>query len=265
MNRVFKFKPKIKMFLEVGDYTVKTVENPVELIECFRLRHQVFANEFKGIEKEGMDFDRFDYHFDHLAILHRPTNKIIGTYRLNCSGFSNESYTETEFDISSILKSNKVTLELGRACIRKDFRKGVVISLLWRGIAEYMNLSGSDLLFGCSSIKITNPRDAALIHTYFLNSNAVTETFQCRPQKKYVMKDLASWMMYFRMGLNDDQNAEAAALVPTLLKSYLKLGAKIAGVPAFDKDFACIDLLTVLRKEDLAVTVASRFNISTPK
>jgi putative hemolysin len=46
-----------------------------------------------------------------------------------------------------------------------------------------------------------------------------------------------------------------------LLKSYLKFGAKIASVPAFDKDFDCVDVLTVLKKDEMTNSLARRFQV----
>lgn len=246
----------------MGAYIIKTAETPQELVESFRLRHEVFNQEFRGIPGAGLDFDKFDYHFDHLIIVHRELGKIIGTYRVNCSKFSKESYTALEFDLHKLFQHEGPFLELGRACIHKDYRKGSIISLLWRGIAEYMNLSGANILFGCSSLKINNARDAALAFKHITNQGLVSEKYDCKPTKKFTMADFKTWQAYFTRGLNENQTAEAEALIPSLLKSYLKLGAVVACEPAFDEEFDCIDLLTVLRKEDLAQSLAARFQVS---
>lgn len=259
-NRVHKFRAKVSLYLDVGQYTIKTAETREELMESFRLRHQVFNQEFRGITKSGLDFDRFDYFFDHLIIIQKQTQRIVGTYRLNCSSFSKESYTSLEFDLS-ILKLHKGPfLELGRACIHKDFRKGSVISLLWRGIAEYMNLCQAQILFGCSSLKINNAREAALAYRYLVDQNSVTTDYLCKPTKKYLMKNFDAWYAYFK-NLDTQQIEEAEGLIPPLLKSYLRLGAKVACEPAFDEDFDCIDLLTVLKKEDLGISLAQKFQV----
>lgn len=240
---------------------IKTAETPQELTESFRLRHEVFYQEFRGIPGIGLDFDKFDYHFDHLIIVHRDLKKIIGTYRLNCSTFSKESYTALEFDLSILGLQPGPFLELGRACIQKSFRKGSVISLLWRGIAEYMNLSGANILYGCSSIKINETRDAALVYKYLNEKKMITHHYLCQPTKNFRIKDFDTWYAYFGHKLNEKQIQEAEQLIPSLLQSYLKLGAKVASEPAFDEDFDCVDLLTILRKEDLAQNLAQRFQI----
>lgn len=261
-NNVYKFKPKINMHLEMGTYIVKTAETPKELIESFHLRHEVFNVEFRGLSGQGLDFDKFDYYFDHLVIVHKETQRIIGTYRLNCSSFSRQSYTELEFNLKSVFADQGPHLELGRACIHRSYRKGSVISLLWRGIAEYMKLSRSKILFGCSSLKINCPRDAALVYKFLLEQEAMTMAFPSGPTDKFRMKDFSTWFEYFSKPLSEEQKAEAENLIPSLLKSYLKLGAKIACEPAFDREFDCIDMLTVLKSENLISSMSDRLKLN---
>lgn len=246
----------------MGPYLIKTAETSEELIESFRLRHEVFNQEFRGMTRAGLDFDKFDYQFDHLIIVYKETNKIIGTYRLNCSSHSKASYTSMEFELNSIFLSPGPHLELGRACIHKNFRKGSVITLLWRGIAEYMNLSNASILFGCSSVKINTPREAAMMYMYLIEKDHVAMDYFCAPTFKYQMNDFEAWFLYFNKGLNEEQRSEVEMQIPSLLKSYLKLGAKIAGQPAFDKEFNCIDFLTILKKENLSRSLADKFQVN---
>ena len=246
----------------MGSYIIKTAETPHELIESFKLRHEVFNQEFRGIEGNGLDCDEFDYHFDHLVIVHKNSESIIGTYRLNCSTYSKASYTALEFDLDNIFSSNEGPfLELGRACIHKDYRKGSIISLLWRGIAEYMKLSGSKIMFGCSSLKTNNPREAALVHQYLIEQGSVANTYSCQPTPHFTMNNFDIWFASFQKGLDEAQKQGAEGLIPSLLRSYLKLGAKIACEPAFDADFDCIDMLTVLHSEDLAKGLGAKFQV----
>lgn len=153
-HKIHRFEPKISIREERGHFLIKTVSTQEELVAALRLRYQVFHREMIGKTKPtGLDVDRFDFHCDHLIITDTRSNEIIGTYRLNCSKFSDDFYSEQEFHIGALLDHPGIKLELGRSCIHKDYRNGAVISLLWRGIAEYMVLSESNLLFGCASIK----------------------------------------------------------------------------------------------------------------
>jgi putative hemolysin len=260
-NGVYKFQQKINVSINSGNYILKTAETYEELIESLKLRHDVFYKEFQGKDYDGVDLDKFDSHFDHLIIVHKETQKVIGTYRLNSSSFSSLSYTQLEFNLAEIFKLQGPHLELGRACIHKDHRRGTVLSLLWRGITEYMNLSGANVLFGCSSVKVNSSAQAALIYQYLCEQNSISESIFSSPTKAFQMNDFDIWQAYFKKGLSIEQKSEAEALIPPLLKSYLKFGAKIASEPAFDRDFDCIDLLTVMKKEDMTNLLARRFQV----
>jgi putative hemolysin len=261
-NGIFSFKSKYKIFLEINSYILKTADTSEELIESCRLRHNVFYRELQEIEKEGIDVDQFDSHFDHLIIIDKKTKSIIGTYRLSCTDLTRISYTETEFDLTDIYSLQGPHLELGRACIHKDHRRGAtVLSLLWRGIIEYMNISNANILYGCSSIKINNAQDAALVYKYLSEQGSVLENALARPTKDFRMTHFSEALHALAAPLDEKQSLQAEALIPSLLKSYLKLGAKVAGEPALDKDFDCVDMLTVLVKDKIVETFARRFQV----
>ena len=137
-----------------------------------------------------------------------------------------------------------------------------MIALLWRGIAEYMKKSGALILYGCSSLKINNVREGALVYRYLVESGHLSSEFNSLPTKEFKMEQFDAWYCHFSRGLDDSQKSEAEALIPSLLKSYLKMGAKILCEPAFDKDFDCIDLLTLLKRDELNASMTAKFQIS---
>lgn len=262
LNRINRFKPKIEVYSEVGPFLVKTVSSVEELKQALSLRYQVFHREMIGKTNEnGVDVDEFDLHCDHLVIVEKKTEKVVGTYRLNCSEFSKDFYSAREFDLSRILQQPGIKLELGRACIHKDFRRGVVISLLWRGIAEYMALSQSQLLFGCASMKTENPRQAALLYKYFAGKGRIVSDYLAIPTKLYTMPKLDLWIQYFQNPLTEAEAKEVEELLPPLCRAYVKIGAYIGGEPAWDAEFKCIDFLTILHREDLNRTLWKRYKL----
>lgn len=262
LNRIYKFKPKIEVHSEVGPFLVKTVSTTTELKEALRLRYQVFHREMIGKKKEtGVDVDEYDFLCDHLIIVDKKTKLIVGTYRMNCSEFSKDFYSAREFDLGRIMQQPGIKLELGRACIHKDFRRGVVISLLWRGIAEYMASSQAQLLFGCASIKTENPRQAALIYKYFQNKGRIIPDYLAFPTSPYTMPKLDLWLQFFQNPLSETEIKEVETLIPPLCRAYLKIGAYIGGEPAWDAEFKCIDFLTILHREDLNRTLWKRYKL----
>lgn len=263
MNGLHKFKPKVRIYGEIGSLCYKTIDSFPELKEALALRFQVFHKEMIGKNIEsGLDIDEFDFTCDHLVIKDLRTQKVIGTYRLNCSLFNDDFYSAREFHLDRIMAIPGVKLELGRACIHKNYRKGAVISLLWRGIADYMNQVEAQVLFGCASVKTKSPREAALLYRYFFESGRMKPEFFAPPTISFIMPDLSAWIQSFQDMLTEDEKAQVEEILPALCRAYLKIGAYVGGEPAWDKDFQCIDFLTILRREDLNRSLWKKYKLS---
>lgn len=260
-NRVDRFKPLIKVEVELGSYVVKTADSVEELLKIFRLRHDVFNREFREIHRNGLDIDKFDRAFDHLIIFHKPTQQIVGTYRLRPSYRVHTAYTAQEFELHGLYAVQGPYLELGRACVHRDHRKGAVMSLLFRGIAEYMNRSGARILYGCSSVKVKEARQAALIYKYLVEQSAVITDYGIAPTAAFTMPRFDYWLNQFTEPLSQEQKDEAKSYLPSLLNMYIKMGAKVASLPAYDRDFMCIDMLTILNREDLTDLLAQKYGV----
>lgn len=260
-TRLSKWKGKVDLDIRVGPYVLQVARTPKQVLECFKLRHQVFCVEMAANPKPSrLDFDQYDNFCDHLIIVHEPSNKIVGTYRLNYSGTAEEFYTQSEFDMLDWVKTqNAPFIELGRACIEKGHRRGAVITLLFRGIMEYMKAMKAQKLFGCSSLTVTDARSAALVYKYFEVKGLLADKV-VRPHNSYEMKDLFFWLLVFSKGLTDEQMLEAEEKIPSLLNVYLKAGAKVASYPAYDADFKCIDFVTILDQADMAEKHAKKFS-----
>ena len=55
-------------------------------------------------------------------------------------------------------------VELGRACIHRDYRSSDVLHLLWRGIARYALVNGARYMMGCCSL---TSQDAEMGHAVY--------------------------------------------------------------------------------------------------
>jgi putative hemolysin len=74
------------------------------------------------------------------------------------------------------------------------------------------------------------------------------------------MKDLLFWLMVFSKGLSKNQMKEAEEKIPSLLKSYIKAGAKVSSYPAYDEEFKCIDFATVMVRSEMDQKLVKKFN-----
>jgi putative hemolysin len=260
--KVREFEPNVTFEFERGHYIVKMAENGAELEECLKLRFEVFHREYlKKKRTVGVDIDKLDDVCDHLMIRDRRSNRVIGTYRLNCSKFTDTFYSTSEFQMEKLLALPGTKLELGRACIDKDHRNGVIVALLWRGIAEYIQRTETKLMFGCGSIKTMDPLEAGLITKYLTDEGMLTKEFGVAPTRKFKMRQLDRVMEYIESNPFVYDKAEISKMIPALFNSYIKMNAKLAGEPALDRDFRCIDFLIVLPTDEMTAVFKDKYKV----
>jgi len=245
-KKIESFKAKIQIDINKKNFIIKTASNQDELEQVLTLRHQVFLEELLHKKRIiEVDFDKFDLLCDHLMIINKNDNALIGTYRLNCSKFNKDFYSATEFNIDAILELPGDKVELGRACVHQDYRNGMTIALLWKGLSEYMTRSESRFFFGCSSIKSMDYMLILRIFQALAKSGNMVQLPDVKPIGKFKSKSLRKLIKSHNL----EQEIEDPNLLdqlPPLLKSYIKAGAKVIGEPALDKDFQCFDFLTLL-------------------
>lgn len=218
------FRAKNYFSHTVGNYRVFTADSRFEVFQALQLRGRVFLN------AEQVDVDAFDLIADHILIEDVSKSQIIGTYRLISTVFSNQFYSQSEFNIDSFLKEPGGKVELGRACIHPNYRNGRSIDLLWRGISTYMRLLNAKFLFGCSSVFFVGDNYNANIQGLYANYSQ--NKYEVSPHVAY--PDLE----------NNIQIREFE--IPSLLQSYLNAGAILCGKPYLDEEWNCVDFFTVL-------------------
>lgn len=250
---------KVNLEIDSHRYTIRTVRTLSELQSVLRLRYQVFVKE--GLDQKRpvqLDLDRYDFSCDHLVVIEKASNRIVGTYRLISSKFSKDFYSQGEFDLSSLLQEEGSKLELGRACIEREYRTGAIIALLWRGVRKYMELTNTKYMFGCASIKIKTVEEAALILRYLRENGQATDRYGIRPVGDFQTPGLAEHLS--EEPLTEAERERAGQLLPPLMKAYFKAGALVEGLPAFDEDFQCFDFLTLIETDRIESAYNRRFS-----
>jgi putative hemolysin len=237
--------------LRQGPYHLRLASSEADRIAAFRLRFLVFNLELnEGLEAAyatGQDTDEFDGVCDHLIVEQAGTGKIVGTYRVQTSAMASANagfYSEREFDFSPYRPLGSSVIELGRACVHRDLRSSEVLSLLWRGIAQYALHHGGRYLIGCSSLTSQDPAHGTAVYQA-MREHLVDPQLRTTPQPA------------FAMPLTSPE--DASDKIPKLLRAYLAVGAKICGPPAIDREFKTIDFLTLMDLEALHPRVRARF------
>ena len=209
-----------------------------EVREAQHLRWKVFAEELGArisTPEPGYDIDIFDSYCDHL-LARAPDGRLIGTYRVlppHAARRIGGLYSETEFDLTRLIHLRPRLLELGRACVHRDWRSGSVIMALWAGLADYMQQQGLDAMIGCSSVSMCDGGHSAASLWRRLQADYLA------PVEDQVQARLPLPVESLRQDL--------PAEPPALLKGYLRVGARICGAPAWDPDFNTADFPLLLR------------------
>ncbi len=230
----------------------RLASNAEEIRAAQQLRFEVFNVELnEGLEESfaiGRDEDPFDAVCDHLIVEHLPSQKIVGTYRLQTGANAGKNlgyYSAQEFNFKIYEPLRDQIVELGRACVHRRHRNLIVLGLLWKGIAHYAQERGGRFLFGCSSINSQDAAVGASAYSELCRKFLVPLEWQTKPRAEFdcSLRELA---------------AEPVE-IPKLLRAYLSLGAKICGPPALDNKFKTIDFLTMLDLETLSPAARQRF------
>ncbi|MCB1959407.1 MAG: GNAT family N-acetyltransferase [Rhodocyclaceae bacterium] len=222
-----------------------------EILEAQKLRYRVFAEEMGArlnTRTPGVDRDIYDPFCEHLIVRDENMGKIVGTYRIlspqaarRVGGY----YSENEFDLTRLQHLRSRLVEIGRSCIDADYRSGAVITLLWSGLARYMQENGYDYFIGCASISMADGGHiAASLYNRLKAEHSAPLEYHVFPRTALPLKRL-----------NDSLPAEA----PPLIKGYLRAGAWICGEPAWDPDFNTADLPILMPMTRVSSKYAKHF------
>ncbi|WP_305092052.1 GNAT family N-acetyltransferase [Prescottella sp. R16] len=212
-----------------------------------RLRYRVFSTEpgfVLPLDEALLDADRFDEFCDHLLVRDNRTGEFVGCYRMlppDGARAAGGYYTATEFDLANLDPAGLRVVEMGRACVDAAHRNGSVLALMWAGILHYLQLTGHDSVMGCVSVPMQDRPDAVpganvrAVRDLLLARHAADPGRWVRPRRPVRVDGRPL----------DDIAAAERAVVPPLLRGYLRLGARIHGQPAHDPDFGVADFVAV--------------------
>ena len=221
---------------EAGNYLVRLLDknNKEELRIVQKLRFDYLLKEFDpSLPEEGLDDDGFDEYCDSILVVDKTNGMIAGTYRVATlkTMQGHEFKCEEEFDIEKLKADPDGIVETGRAVVHGNYRNGAVISLLWEGLFAYATENNCRYVIGTASLHGTDPSVHHKCLSY-LNAHYLDEKFKIRSKKNsfeyYHDEDAV---------LND---------IPSLLKTYLLMGARVSANGYIDYDFNSCDVLIII-------------------
>ena len=238
---------------QTSNILIKLASEKEEYDQIWKLRYfDLILNYNKDqVNEEEIDKDIYDDVCDHLIAVDTLTNKVVGTYRLIKKSHLKDIkafLTETEFDLFN-LKQYEI-LEVGRAVVKEEYRDGITISMLWKGVIRYAVSENIDFMIGTASFHGINPCDYEDTLSYLYYNHLSSEDIRC-----YALKD-----SYSPINLKKEYDLEVAKKnMPPLIKGYLRLGATIGDGAYLDISFNSLDVLIVLKIKEINPRYLKRY------
>ena len=247
--------------LRAGNLGVRIATDPAEIDAVQALRYRVFYSEM-GARADAdhrsankRDRDIYDPVADHLLVVDHAIGPgpegVVGTYRLIRREAADEDrpvlfggrirhrHDRTDFPAE--------LMELGRSCVDAEYRNRAVMQLLWRGIAAYVFHYKIDLMFGCASLHGTDPDALATELTYLYYYHLAPPALRPRalPHRYIEMR---------RLDREEIDPKRALALLPPLIKGYLRLGGFVGDGAVIDAQFNTTDVAVVVKTDMVTET-----------
>lgn len=245
---------------------VRLAETEQDRLSAERLRYRVFVEELGGdgplVDHTGrFERDRFDPFYDHLVLVDtrrdtKALDHVVGVYRLMPGERVAEIgafYSEDEYDISVLRHSGRRLLELGRSCVDAEYRHGLALFWLWTGLGDYVQRTGAEILFGVASFHGTDIKRLAMPLSHLHHAHLAPPELRVRARPE----------VFQRMDLLPEASVDRLAAmraVPSLIKSYLRLGGFVGEGAFVDRVFNTTDVCLVLDTARLSERDLRRFS-----
>ncbi len=245
------------MLVEKEHFLVKFAENPSEIEAAMRLRYDVFMAEQGHLSGKStvnaLDEDEFDRYCLHLIIIDRRSNEVIGTYRVHPGIVAKDGlgfYSEQEFKIKNLHDIADKTVEVGRSCVKPEYRNGAVVALLWAGMAAVHKRTQCHYLLGCVSLTTADPVIGLAVREYLAQQGDVfIRELEVTAQKEFALPEVDQSAV--EAYVSGEKKSELRQWIPPLLKGYLRLGARFSSCPVLDREFGAIDFLVLFNFDEM--------------
>ncbi len=241
---------KLNQVISCGNIEVRLAQSPDEVLQAQKLRYDMLILDFNNAPTNDSGLDKSDYDdiCSHMIAIDTTTGKVVGTYRIVRSSNTDNFVCEHEFDLTNLRSQKCEILETSRAVVHQDYRNGIVLKMLWKGLFAYCTQYNVRYLFGTASFHGTDASKYDQAFAYLRDKYLVADSIDCPPCAPSASLNAVA----------EYDVAEAKAQIPSLIKGYMAMGAKIANGAYIDYDFNSIDVLTILDLQNMNTAYVQR-------
>ncbi len=212
-------------------FEVWHARHPDSITESMALRHRVFVAEMGAASNHAyLESDHYDAYCEHVIVRERATGAVVATSRVLLPDRAEAlgcCYTDGEFWLTRLAALRPQMAELGRTCVAREHRDGLVIRLMWSGVQGLLGEAGCRWLIGAVSVPVADGMArVAAISRELANRCPAPEPWRVWPRR--------------RLDLTGIRATETVSL-PPLIKSYVRMGARLLGDPHWDPAFGTAD------------------------
>lgn len=223
-----------------GRLFIRLAQTAEEIDAALKLRYEVFNLELgEGLTsafRTGRECDEFDLDSEHVIIVDRMQQRVIGTFRLRTYEIAKTTagfYSSRQFDLSALPPEILAhAIEIGRPCIARSHRNLEAQMLLLKGLGVSLLQKNKRYLFGSLSLSTRDPMQAGRVFDQLSQEGHLHPEFRLMPRPGFKC-------LWYRSS-SDGNGAEIA--ISNWIRTCLQFGAKLCGPPALNRQFRTIEL-----------------------
>ena len=227
--------------LTKGRYRLRQAASEGDLLAAQRLRASAF-HPGSPSQADRLDRDAFDALCQHILIEDLRDDQLVGCFRiLDLPDGSRiaDSYSAQFYDLSALSTFAGRMIEIGRFCIHPARHDPDILRLAWAGLTRHVDAQGTELMFGCSSFRGTDP---AQYHDAFA---MLRDAHLAPPAWRPGIK--AAQVFRFGAGLHHSPDRRRGLqTMPPLLRSYLMMGGWVSDHAVIDTQMNTLHVFTGL-------------------
>lgn len=229
-----------------GRYLVRLAATPDDLRAAQRLRWLCFVGRNDNLsdpprEDEQIDSDALDSECLHMLIEDAATGQLVCCFRFLPLAGGHEiarSYSAQFYNLRALETFDGPMLEVGRFCTDPEARDPNIIRIAWAALTRFVDESGTQMLFGCSSFVGTEPEE-------YTEAFAMLRARHLAPRRwlpRIKAPNVFRFARALRLRTPDPKRAMAA--MPPLLRSYLAMGGWVSHHAVVDPALKTIHVFT---------------------
>lgn len=191
----------------------------------------------------GRDEDAFDPRCRHVLVEDLVTGGLVCCFRLlplQRGADIGQSYSAQYYELSGLAAFAGPIVEIGRFCLHPEVHDPDILRVAWGAMTRYVDASGAELLFGCTSFAGTEAGA-------YLDAFAMLKERHLAPRRWLPQVRAPEVFRFARVLRQRKPDARRAMLaMPPLLRSYLAMGGWVSDHAVVDRDLGTLHVFTGL-------------------